>query len=109
MRRALDLGIVCAAETEHQVAWRSACAELVPCAEMARFSSSGTETMMHALRLARAATGREIIIKFEGHFHGYSDFLNFSWAPAVGPGRPGRRSPCRTPNPPASRPWPATR
>ena len=83
VRRALDLGIVCAAETEHQVALAQRLRELVPCAEMARFSSSGTETMMHALRLARAATGREKIIKFEGHFHGYSDFLNFSWAPPL--------------------------
>jgi glutamate-1-semialdehyde 2,1-aminomutase len=83
VQRALDLGIVCAAETEHQVALARRLSELVPCAEMARFSSSGTETMMHALRLARAATGREKIIKFEGHFHGYSDFLNFSWAPPL--------------------------
>lgn len=78
---ALELGIICAAETEHQVALAQKLRALVPCAEMARFSSSGTETMMHGLRLARAATGREKIIKFEGHFHGYSDFLHFSCAP----------------------------
>lgn len=83
VQRALDLGVVCAAETEHQVALARRLRELVPCAEMARFSSSGTETMMHALRVARAATGRDLIIKFEGHFHGYSDFLNFSWAPPL--------------------------
>ncbi len=83
VQRALDLGIVCAAETEHQVALAQKLRAMVPCAEMSRFSSSGTETMMHALRLARAATGREKFIKFEGHFHGYSDFLNFSWAPPL--------------------------
>jgi glutamate-1-semialdehyde 2,1-aminomutase len=83
VQRALDLGIVCAAETEHQVKLAQTLRGMVPCAEMARFSSSGTETMMHALRLARAATGREKFIKFEGHFHGYSDFLNFSWAPPL--------------------------
>ena len=38
---------------------------------------------MHGLRLARTATGREKIIKFEGHFHGYSDALNYSVSPAV--------------------------
>ncbi|MCS7056924.1 MAG: aminotransferase class III-fold pyridoxal phosphate-dependent enzyme [Thermoflexales bacterium] len=81
--QALELGIICAAETEHQVRLAQKLRALVPCAEMARFSSSGTETMMHGLRLARAATGREKIIKFEGHFHGYSDFLNFSWAPPL--------------------------
>ena len=83
VQRALDLGIVCAAETEHQITLAQKLREIVPCAQMSRFSSSGTETMMHALRLARAATGREKIIKFEGHFHGYSDFLNFSWAPPL--------------------------
>jgi glutamate-1-semialdehyde 2,1-aminomutase len=83
VQKALDLGVLCAAETEHQVALAQMLRELVPCAEMSRFSSSGTETMMHALRLARAATGRDKIIKFEGHFHGYSDFLNFSWAPPL--------------------------
>ncbi len=83
VQRALELGAVCAAETEYQVALAHRLRDLVPCAEMARFSSSGTETMMHALRLARAATGRDKFIKFEGHFHGYSDFLNFSWAPPL--------------------------
>lgn len=83
VRRALDLGIVCSAETEHQLALAKQLSQVVPCAEMTRFSSSGTETMMHGLRLTRAATGREKIIKFEGHFHGYSDFLNFSWAPPL--------------------------
>jgi len=81
--RALELGIICAAETEHQVTLAHKLRAAVPCAQMARFSSSGTETMMHGLRLARAATGREKIIKFEGHFHGYSEFLNFSWAPPL--------------------------
>jgi glutamate-1-semialdehyde 2,1-aminomutase len=83
VQRALDLGILCAAETEHQVALAQTLRDMVPCAQMARFSSSGTETMMHALRLARATAGRDKIIKFEGHFHGYSDFLNFSWAPPL--------------------------
>ena len=46
---------------------------MVPNAEMVRFAGSGTETVMHALRLCRTATGREKIIKFEGHFHGYAD------------------------------------
>src|SRR5689334_5236835 len=81
--RALELGVVCAYETEHHVALAQLIAEMVPCADMVRFAGSGTESVMHALRLARAATGREIVIKFEGHFHGYSDFLNYSWAPPL--------------------------
>jgi glutamate-1-semialdehyde 2,1-aminomutase len=81
--RAVELGVVCAYETEHHVALARLVVELVPCAEMVRFAGSGTETVMHALRLARAATGRELLIKFEGHFHGYADTLNYSWAPPL--------------------------
>jgi glutamate-1-semialdehyde 2,1-aminomutase len=81
--RALECGIICAYETEYHVTLAQKLAELVPCAEMVRFAGSGTETVMHALRLARTATGREKVIKFEGHFHGYSDFLNYSWAPPL--------------------------
>ena len=80
---ALELGVICAYETEHHVALARLIAEMVPCAEMVRFAGSGTESVMHALRLARTATGRETVIKFEGHFHGYSDFLNYSWAPPL--------------------------
>ena len=82
-QQALELGIICSYETEHQSALARRVTELVPCAEMVRFAGSGTETVMHGLRLARTATGREKIIKFEGHFHGYSDALNYSVSPAV--------------------------
>lgn len=49
-----------------------------PCADMCRFTSSGTEAVQAALRLARAATGREKILKFEGHFHGWADNIYVS-------------------------------
>ena len=48
---------------------------LVPSAEMVRFTSSGTEATLHALRLARGATGRSRIVKFEGHYHGVHDHV----------------------------------
>jgi glutamate-1-semialdehyde 2,1-aminomutase len=47
----------------------------VPSAEMVRMTSSGTEAAMSAVRLARAATGREVVIKFAGAYHGHSDGL----------------------------------
>ena len=50
-------------------------AAILPSAEMARFTSSGTEATLHALRLARGATGRSRIIKFEGHYHGVHDHV----------------------------------
>jgi len=83
VKQALDLGIICSYETEHHVALARRVTELVPCAELVRFAGSGTETVMHALRLARSVTGRDKIIKFEGHFHGYADALNFSAAPPL--------------------------
>ncbi|MER2049865.1 MAG: aminotransferase class III-fold pyridoxal phosphate-dependent enzyme, partial [Solibacillus sp.] len=47
----------------------------VPSVEMVRFVSSGTEATMAALRLARGYTGRDIILKFEGSYHGHGDSL----------------------------------
>ena len=47
----------------------------VPVAERVRFVSTGTEATMTAIRLARAATGRDLVIKFAGHYHGHSDGL----------------------------------
>jgi len=49
--------------------------DLVPSIEMIRFVNSGTEATMSALRLARAHTGREKIIKFAGNYHGHADML----------------------------------
>lgn len=49
--------------------------DLVPSVEMVRFVNSGTEATMSALRLARAYTGRNKIVKMAGHYHGHADFL----------------------------------
>ena len=57
--------------------------EMCPCVEMVRMACSGTEATMHALRVARAYTGREKVIKFEGMYHGFQDYTLFStYAPA---------------------------
>ena len=53
----------------------------VACAEKVRFVSSGSEADMYAMRLARAHTGREKILKFEGGYHGMSDHSLMSLAP----------------------------
>jgi glutamate-1-semialdehyde 2,1-aminomutase len=54
--------------------------ELVPKVELLRFANSGTEATMAAMRLARAWRGREVIVRFEGHYHGWSDvhYLGYS-------------------------------
>lgn len=47
--------------------------------EHVRYALSGTEATMHALRIARAATSRDLVLKCHGHFHGYHDYLQFNW------------------------------
>ena len=63
------------APTAAEVALAEEVARRIPGAEMLRMTSSGTEAAMTAIRLARAHTGREHIIKFAGHYHGHSDAL----------------------------------
>ncbi len=60
-----------------EVEWARLVKELVPSAETVRFTSSGTEADLMALRLARAYTGKRKVIRFAGHFHGWSDHLTF--------------------------------
>jgi glutamate-1-semialdehyde 2,1-aminomutase len=55
--------------------------QAVPCAAMVRFVSTGSEADLYAMRLARAATGRDKILKFEGGYHGMSDYGLMSLAP----------------------------
>ncbi len=55
--------------------------ELMPSMEQVRFGQSGTEAVQSAIRLARAATGRSVVIKFEGHYHGWADQVAVSYAP----------------------------
>jgi glutamate-1-semialdehyde 2,1-aminomutase len=69
--RGTVFGAPCVEET-HLARWISAA---VPCAERVRFVSTGTEAVMSALRLARAVTDREYILKFAGCYHGHSDAL----------------------------------
>lgn len=61
--------------TEREVELAKLVVKKVPCAEMVRFVNSGTEATMSAIRLARAATGRNKIIKFEGAYHGAHDYV----------------------------------
>jgi glutamate-1-semialdehyde 2,1-aminomutase len=56
-----------------QIEWAMRIRDLVPSAERVRFTSSGTEATLLALRVARAFTGRQRIIRLDGHFHGWHD------------------------------------
>jgi glutamate-1-semialdehyde 2,1-aminomutase len=63
------------AVTEAEVELAEEIAARVPSVEMVRMTSSGTEAAMSAVRLARAAAGREVVVKFAGAYHGHSDGL----------------------------------
>ena len=60
---------------ELEIEWAGWVRQLVPSAERVRFVASGTEATLMALRLARIFTGRPRVLKFAGHFHGWSDFV----------------------------------
>ncbi len=76
--RALSGGFLQQYETEkHQLLSERFCS-LVPCAERLRLVNSGLEATMYAIRVARAVTGRRLILKFEGHFHGLNDTLTWN-------------------------------
>lgn len=71
VKNGLSFGAPCPAEVE----MAELMCELVPGLEMVRMVNSGTEAVMSALRVARGATGREKIIKFEGNYHGHCDAM----------------------------------
>jgi len=75
VQRAVLEGFSYGAPTEREIELAEAILELVPSMEMVRLVSSGTEAAMSAIRLARGATGRHKIIKFEGCYHGHADAL----------------------------------
>jgi len=68
-------GLSFGAPTEGEIELADLLCELVPSMDMVRLVSSGTEATMSAIRLARGHTGRDILIKFEGCYHGHADSL----------------------------------
>ena len=68
-------GLSFGAPTELETALAKRVIQLMPSIELVRFVSSGTEATMSAIRLARGFTGRDVIVKFEGCYHGHSDSL----------------------------------
>ncbi len=79
---AVRRGNVFAATHIYEVEAAERIVRMIPHIERVRFSGSGTEATMHALRLARAYTGREKFLKFEGCYHGAHDYVLFSTASA---------------------------
>jgi glutamate-1-semialdehyde 2,1-aminomutase len=73
---AYDRGSHFGASHEAEILWAELITQMVPSAERVRFTNSGTEATLMALRLARAYTGRQKIVHFRGHFHGWHDHLS---------------------------------
>ena len=79
----LDDGQLFAAQNPREAKLAERLCDLLPGAEVVRFCTSGTEAVLMALRLARAFTGRDKILKFEGHYHGWSDQTYISARPSL--------------------------
>jgi glutamate-1-semialdehyde 2,1-aminomutase len=89
----LGRGTSYGAPTELEVIMAETIVEMVPSIEMVRMVNSGTEAAMSAIRLARGVTGRKMIVKFDGCYHGHADSLLVSAGSGVAtlgiPGSPG--------------------
>jgi glutamate-1-semialdehyde 2,1-aminomutase len=90
--RQLERGTHFGAASALEISWAELIGSLVASVEQVRFTASGTEATMLALRLARAATGRDVVVKLDDHFHGWYDAvyvdLDESGQPAGGLGVP---------------------
>jgi glutamate-1-semialdehyde 2,1-aminomutase len=78
-------GVTFFANSEPGIRLAAAIVDAVPCADQVRFTSTGTEADVYAMRVARAFRGRDKVLKFEGGFHGMSEYSLQSMAPK----RPG--------------------
>jgi glutamate-1-semialdehyde 2,1-aminomutase len=83
VREDINNGFCLAGQTEHELEVTDLIRAAVPLQGLARFASSGTEIDQLALRVARAFTGRSKWVKFEGHYHGWTDTVLFSVHPPL--------------------------
>ena len=75
VQEALTSGTHFGSSHSKEIEWASLVIDMVPCADNVRFTSSGTEATMMAIRLARAHTNREGLVKLSDHFHGWHDLV----------------------------------
>ncbi len=81
--KAAELGCICSAETEYQIDLAEKLCHIIPCMEKVRFCSSGSEATMHMIRACRGFTGRDKILRLEGHFHGYHEMIYIGGQPPM--------------------------
>lgn len=80
---ALNLGQTLAGQHQMEIDLAELIVRALPAAEQVRIASSGSEAVQLALRIARAATGRRLVLKFEGHYHGWLDTIMVSTSPGA--------------------------
>jgi glutamate-1-semialdehyde 2,1-aminomutase len=81
LKAQLENMTLCGAPTEIEINVAKKIRDMVPSADMVLFCNTGTEATMHAIRIARAVTGKDRIVKFEGAYHGQHDYVLFSVEP----------------------------
>lgn len=82
VREQIEKGTTFFANNDQAILLAEELVRAIPCGDMVRFSSSGTEATLYALRAARAYRGRDKILKFEGGYHGMHDYALMSMSPA---------------------------
>jgi glutamate-1-semialdehyde 2,1-aminomutase len=83
LRKAMEIGYVNSFETIYHEELASFVCNTVSCADKVRFCSSGSEATMHLIRACRGYTGKEKIIRVEGHFHGYHEMIYIGGQPPL--------------------------
>ena len=91
LQKAIGVGFANSFETEHHEQLARRLCECIPCADRIRFCSSGSEATLHLIRACRAFTGRDKIIRVEGHFHGYHELIYIGGQPPAA-ALPGNRA-----------------
>ncbi|MBS7626846.1 aspartate aminotransferase family protein [Candidatus Bathyarchaeota archaeon] len=92
-KQQLESGLTCGVESELSIKLAERLNSIIPCAEMVKFSLSGTEAVAHALNIVRGYTGRDKIIKIEGGYNGWSDTVIVNVHPD-----PSKAGPASSPN-----------
>ena len=80
----IDRGTHLGGATTHEIEYGEAVKRLMPKLESVRFTTAGTEATLLAVRIARAYTGKDKLIKFQEHFHGWQDYVAFDSGQSIG-------------------------
>ncbi|WP_413488626.1 glutamate-1-semialdehyde 2,1-aminomutase [Carnobacterium divergens] len=75
IKRSAETGVLFGTPTEHEIKFAKMLTDAIPSMDKVRFTNSGTEAVMSTIRVARAYTNRELIVKFSGAYHGHFDLV----------------------------------